>query len=45
VAVGASFSAGPVDLFAGYTKYIWGRDTHNGQAFTFGTTWYFELGG
>jgi hypothetical protein len=44
LAAGASFSAGPVDLFASYTKYIWGRDTHNGQALTFGTTWYFELG-
>jgi hypothetical protein len=43
LAAGASFSAGPVDLFAGYTKYIWGRDAHNGQAFTFGSTWYFEL--
>ena len=43
LAAGASFSAGPVDLFAGYTKYIWGRDAHNGQAFTFGTTWYFDL--
>ena len=44
LAAGASFTAGPVDLFASYTKYVWGRDTHNGQAFTFGTTWYFELG-
>lgn len=43
-AIGASFSAGPVDLFAGYTKYLTGRDTHNGQAFTLGTTWYFTLG-
>jgi hypothetical protein len=44
LAAGAAFSAGPVDLFGSYTKYIWGRDAHNGQAFTFGTTWYFELG-
>lgn len=44
LAAGASFSAGPADLFAGYTKYVWGRDAHNGHAFTFGTTWYFELG-
>jgi hypothetical protein len=44
LAAGAAFSAGPVDLFASYTKYVWGRDAHNGQAFTFGTTWYFELG-
>lgn len=40
---GVSFDAGPVDVFGGYTKYIWGTDTHNGQAFTFGTTWYFDL--
>jgi hypothetical protein len=40
---GMSFDAGPVDVFGGYTKYIWGTDTHNGQAFTFGTTWYFDL--
>jgi hypothetical protein len=40
---GMSFDAGPVDLFAAYTKYVWGRDTHNGQAFTAGTTWYFDL--
>ena len=43
LAGGASFSAGPVDLFASYTKYVWGHDAHNGQAFTFGTTWYFDL--
>jgi len=43
LAAGGSFSAGPVDLFAGYTKYIWGRDAHNGQAFTVGSTWYFDL--
>ena len=44
LAAGAAFTAGPLDLFASYTKYVWGRDTHNGQAFTFGTTWYFEIG-
>jgi hypothetical protein len=43
LAAGASFSLGPVDLFGSYTKYVWGRDTHNGQAFTFGSTWYFDL--
>jgi hypothetical protein len=43
LAGGVSFDAGPVDLFAAYTKYVWGTDTHNGQAFTFGSTWYFDL--
>lgn len=40
---GASFSAGPVDLFVSLTKYVSGTDTHNGQAVTVGTTWYFDL--
>lgn len=40
---GLAYSAGPVDIFASVTKYIWGRDAHNGQAFTVGTTWYFDL--
>jgi hypothetical protein len=43
LAGGVSFDAGPVDVFGAYTKYIWGTDTHNGQAFTFGSTWYFDL--
>jgi hypothetical protein len=33
VAGGVSFDAGPLDLFASVTKYVWGRDAHNGQAF------------
>lgn len=41
---GIAYSLGPADVFAGYTKYLWGRDTHNGQAFTVGSTWYFDLG-
>ncbi len=40
---GVSYSAGPVDLFASVTKYVWGRDAHNGQAYTVGSTWYFDL--
>jgi len=40
---GLSYSAGPIDLFAGITKYVWGRDAHNGIAYTVGTTWYFDL--
>ena len=34
---GLAYSAGAVDVFASVTKYVWGRDAHNGQAFTFGT--------
>lgn len=40
---GLSFSAGPVDVFASFTKYAWGRDTHNGQVYNLGATWYFDL--
>ena len=39
---GLSYSAGPVDVFLSVTKYISGTDTHNGQAYTVGTTWYFR---
>ena len=40
---GLSYSAGPVDIFASYSKYVSGTDTHNGQAYTVGATWYFDL--
>jgi hypothetical protein len=40
---GLSYSAGPVDLFVSVTKYVSGTDTHNGQAYTVGTTWYFDV--
>jgi hypothetical protein len=40
---GVSYSLGPFDVFGSYLKYIWGRDAHNGQAFTFGSSWYFDL--
>lgn len=40
---GLSYSLGPVDLFAAYSKYVWGRDAHNGQIYTLGATWYFDL--
>lgn len=39
---GAAYSFGSMDVFVAYTKYVWGRDTHNGQAFTIGSTWYFD---
>ena len=40
---GLSYNAGPVDIFAVASKYISGTDTHNGQAYTVGATWYFDL--
>lgn len=40
---GLSYSAGPVDLFVSITKYVSGADTHNGQAYNVGTTWYFDV--
>lgn len=40
---GLSYAAGPVDLFVSVTKYISGTDTHNGQAYTIGSTWYFDV--
>jgi hypothetical protein len=39
---GVSYTAGPVDLFLSVIKYISGTDTHNGEAYTLGTTWYFR---
>lgn len=39
---GLSYSAGPVDLFTSITKYVAGTDSHNGQAYNVGATWYFE---
>jgi hypothetical protein len=40
---GIAYSAGPVDFFLSVTKYLSGTDTHNGQAYTAGTTWYFDV--
>jgi hypothetical protein len=40
---GVSYSLGAVDLFASFTKYVWGRDAHNGQAYNAGASWYFDL--
>jgi hypothetical protein len=42
---GASYSFGSFDVFASFTKYVWGTDTHDGQAYTVGVTWYFGGGG
>jgi hypothetical protein len=41
--VGASYSVGRVDVFTSFSKYVWGRDAHNGQAYNLGATWYFGL--
>jgi len=38
---GVSYSMGSFDVFASFTKYVWGTDTHDGQAYTVGATWYF----
>lgn len=40
---GISYSLGPVDVFASYSKYVSGTDAHDGQAYTAGATWYFDL--
>jgi hypothetical protein len=40
---GVAYSAGPTDIFISITKYVSGTDTHNGQAYTVGSTWYFDL--
>jgi hypothetical protein len=38
---GLSYSIGSLDVFASFTKYVWGTDTHDGQAYTVGASWYF----
>jgi hypothetical protein len=40
---GLAVNLGPVDVFASYTKYFWGRDAHNSRVFGLGATWYFGL--
>ncbi len=40
---GIAYSAGPVDLFVSAMKYVWGRDAHNGQVYTVGSSWYFDV--
>jgi hypothetical protein len=39
---GATASLVQMDIFASVTKYVWGRNAHNGQAYTVGSTWYFD---
>ena len=40
---GVSYSAGFADLFLSIEPYLWGRDTHDGIAYTVGSTWYFDF--
>lgn len=40
---GLSYSAGPADIFASISSYVWGRDAHDGEIYTVGATWYFDL--
>ena len=40
---GLSYSVGSAaDLFFSVRPYVWGRDTHDGIAYTVGSTWYFD---
>ncbi|HUM03474.1 MAG TPA: hypothetical protein VL084_14385, partial [Thermoanaerobaculia bacterium] len=41
---GLSYSFDSFDVFASFVKYVWGTDTHDGQAYTIGVTWYFGGG-
>jgi hypothetical protein len=40
---GLSYSAGFADLFFSVEPTVWGRDTHDGIAYTVGSTWYFDF--
>jgi hypothetical protein len=40
---GFAVNLGPVDVFASYVKYVWGRDAHNSRVYGLGVTWYFGL--
>jgi hypothetical protein len=40
---GVSYSAGFADLFFSVQPYVWGRDTHDGIAYTVGSTWYVDF--
>lgn len=40
---GVSYAAGLFDVFATFTKYVSGTDSHDGQAYTIGVTWYFDV--
>lgn len=40
---GLSYSLGEIDIFGSVTKYVWGRDSHNGRVYNAGVSWYFDL--
>jgi hypothetical protein len=40
---GLAYSTGRADVFMSVEKYVWGHDTHNGIAYTVGSTWYFDF--
>ena len=40
---GVSYSTRFADLFVAVEPYVWGRDTHDGVAYTAGSTWYFDF--
>jgi hypothetical protein len=40
---GLSYSAAFADLFFSVEPYVWGRDAHDGIAYTIGSTWYFDF--
>ena len=39
---GLSYELGVADLFFSVEPYVWGRDAHDGIAYTVGSTWYFD---
>jgi hypothetical protein len=41
---GAAYTMGPMDVFGSLTKYVWGRDAHNGWVYNLGLTYYFDVG-
>jgi hypothetical protein len=43
MSTGVSYSLPFADVFFSVEPYVWGRDTHDGIAYTVGTTWYFNF--
>jgi hypothetical protein len=41
---GLSYSVGRADVFASVSKYVWGRDAHNGWIYNISATFYFDVG-
>jgi hypothetical protein len=41
---GLSYDVGPADVFASVASYVWGRDSHDGEVYTVGATWYLDFG-